>query len=420
MLVAEFISFSIAFWLGLYLVRRYWQNPAEKALIWAAGGLISYSIALALSSIGRYAPPPLGDLLQMQVVLLIAPLIFWAGALWHLRDLIRSVRERFKNGENSANVIGLVLVATLFFSLGFGLILAPFELIPPQWLFIAIAGDLLILGVAVGLLDAFDQGEALRPDFVRSVLEAEVIGSIFSLQVGLVMILVTGVTLPLVILLYGVETTALLLTVFGRQWQDGFDQLAFPESPGLVNERKQLREITEAIPKSIPPEPNAVWPQLNGIQPLSDDNIIKQTRVALSHLGNMPKLATNPLVHSPIIEKRLEEKGSEPNTLVKATELKQLLIESIEQLKPEATDNFQSTKAWRHYNALYFPYVRGLRPYGRRANISHLSDLERDALEWFDREVPHRTLYNWQSAAAKIIANDLIEQNEKAIVELVK
>ena len=94
----------------------------------------------------------------------------------------------------------------------------------------------------------------------------------------------------------------------------------------------------------------------------------------------------------------------------RAGELKQLLIESINQLKPEEVDAFQSGKAWRHYNALYFPYVRGLRPYGRRNGLNGLSQAELDALDWFDREVPHRTLYNWQTAAAKIIADDLAEK----------
>ena len=403
MLVIEIVSFAIALWLGLYLVHRYWLNPSQKALIWTAGGLISYSIALMLTAISRYAPPPLSDLLQQQVALLLAPLFFWVGALWHLKDSIQTIRQTSKTGGNSATAIGLVILATLFFALGFGLILAPFALVPAGWLFIAICGDLVMLGVAVGLLDAFELGETLRSDFIRSALEAGVIAIIFGGQAGLAMIWVTGTSLPLVALLFGLVATALVLTVFGRFWQDGFDQLAFRQSPEVSQERKQLREISDGLSKAS---------NLNEAWMLSADNTSKQTRIALSHLGNLPKLATNPLIHAPIIEKRLAEKGADTHTLMRATELKQLLVESIEQLKPEDSDVFKATKAWRHYNALYFPYVRGLRPYGRRSEMNGLSEVESAALEWFDREVPHRTLYNWQTAAAKIIASDLIEQNE--------
>ncbi|MEM8860569.1 MAG: hypothetical protein AAGD96_19775, partial [Chloroflexota bacterium] len=316
------------------------------------------------------------------------------------------------NGQNSASAAGLALVATLFFALGFGLILAPFALIPVNWLFIAICGDLILLGIAVGWLDAFEQGETLQPDFVRSALESEATATLFALQVAAVMVWVTGITFPMVLLLFGVVATAILLTVFARQVQNGFDRLAFQGSPSLHVERAQLREITDVIPKIASPQPNSVWSQLNRVQPLSADNIIKQTRTALSHLGNLPKLATNPLIHSPIIDQRLAEKGLETHTLSRAGELKQLLTESINQLKPEDINEFKSGKAWRHYNSLYFPYVKGLRPYGRRNGTAGLSQTELDALDWFDREVPHRTLYNWQTAAAKIIANDLLEKME--------
>ena len=413
MLIVELISFAVALWLGVYLIRRYWLNSEQNALIWAAGGLITYAMALALTALGPYAPTPLGTVLQQQIAFLIAPLFFWVGALWHMRDPIQNLRQNGLKGassRNSASAAGLALVATLFFALGFGLILAPFELIPAGWLFVAICGDLILLGIAVGWLDAFEQGETLRPDFVRSALESEAIATLFALQVAAVMVWVTGITFPMVLLLFGVVATAILLTVFARQVQNVFDRLAFQGSPSLQLERSQLREITEVIPKIASPQPNGVWSKLNGVQPLSADNIIKQTRTALSHLGNLPKLATNPLIHSPIVNKRLAEKGSETHILSRAGELKLLLIESINQLKPEETDEFKSGKAWRHYNSLYFPYVKGLRPYGRRNGLDGLSQAELDALDWFDREVPTRTLYNWQTAAAKIIADDLIEK----------
>jgi hypothetical protein len=72
--------------------------------------------------------------------------------------------------------------------------------------------------------------------------------------------------------------------------------------------------------------------------------------------------------------------------------------------------NFDTTDEWRFYNALFFPYVRGLRPY-RRNQEKNLADFEKEAIEWFQAFVPERTLHNWQNAAAGLIANDLWESN---------
>jgi len=91
--------------------------------------------------------------------------------------------------------------------------------------------------------------------------------------------------------------------------------------------------------------------------------------------------------------------------------LKQLLADSIGRLKPAGERPFGTTDAWRHYNALYFPYVKGIRPYRRRIDTGHLEAPSRDALEWFRTEVPLRTLYNWQTAAASLVARDLRERS---------
>ena len=79
-------------------------------------------------------------------------------------------------------------------------------------------------------------------------------------------------------------------------------------------------------------------------------------------------------------------------------------------LKPASPKGFDSSDEWRHYNALYFPYVAGLRPYSRRQERG-LALEEQEALNWLQAYVPERTLYNWQNAGAKLVANDLWELN---------
>jgi transposase len=54
--------------------------------------------------------------------------------------------------------------------------------------------------------------------------------------------------------------------------------------------------------------------------------------------------------------------------------------------------------------------VAGLKPYSRRADHDTLDDSAQAALDWFRTSVPERTLYNWQTAAARLVAQHLRER----------
>lgn len=108
-----------------------------------------------------------------------------------------------------------------------------------------------------------------------------------------------------------------------------------------------------------------------------------------------------------MIEKRLKEHDAADNTLERANELKGLLTESITRLKPVGGGkDFDSSDEWRYYNALFFPYVAGLRPYSR-GQERDLAPEEQEALNWMQAYLPERTPYNWQNTGAKLVANDL-------------
>ena len=63
---------------------------------------------------------------------------------------------------------GFVVVATLFFALGNAILVIPLGLVP-SWLALASTGfDVALLGIAVAIGDAFDEGQALRADMLRS------------------------------------------------------------------------------------------------------------------------------------------------------------------------------------------------------------------------------------------------------------
>ena len=109
------------------------------------------------------------------------------------------------------------------------------------------------------------------------------------------------------------------------------------------------------------------------------------------------------------VAKRLDRRRAPDEPLERAAELKALLAECIARLKPRSPGggDFGTSDEWRHYNALYFPYVAGLKPYSSRATHDGLDPASRAALDWFQTTIPERTLHNWQNAAAKLIAQDL-------------
>ncbi|MCA9919034.1 MAG: hypothetical protein KC445_13825, partial [Anaerolineales bacterium] len=146
---------------------------------------------------------------------------------------------------------------------------------------------------------------------------------------------------------------------------------------------------------------------------IDGDTFTRYTRQALSQMGNLPHLARSPLTRLPLIAHRLQQNGQPTDTLTRAGELRLVLTESIERLKPPGEADFGTTDEWRHYNALHYPYVRGLKPYSRRLLLGEAETAVLPILDWFRTQVPQRTLYNWQNAAAALVARDLRERSRR-------
>ena len=168
-------------------------------------------------------------------------------------------------------------------------------------------------------------------------------------------------------------------------------------APGLRADRATLRRTEAALP-------------LRSVNPLSDvddESFARLTRRALGHYGDLSKLVASPLTALPSIDERLAARGAPNQPLERANELKALLADRIAALKPRDGGDFGTTEQWRHYNALYFPYVVGVRAYAQNATAAGLDPVARQAWQWFVTEVPQRSLHNWQNAAARLIAADL-------------
>lgn len=435
------VVFSLSLWLGLYLLAR---DPRKPVLVLAAVGLSSFAAVVALDAVRIVSGLEL--LGRIEIYLVAVPGIAWFAVLLELsrpRDTWRSragelaavvavavvafvgavmagsVEGPLRLGHwvmfaavslsslgamlravfgpcQPRPVVGYLIVATLFFALGNAILVIPLGL-APSWIALASTGfDVALLGVAVAMWDAFDEGQALRADMLRSFVATGVVVVLFGGQ-ALIGMALTSERTALTVLLFTSVAIAISINVLADPLAGLLDRLAFSRSPDLRADRAALRRTEAALPlRSASP--------LDGVD---DDTFARLTRRALGHYGDLSKLVASPLTALPIIDQRLMARGAPDQPLERANELKALLADRIARLKPRDGGDFGTTEQWRHYNSLYFPYVVGVRAYAQNATPAGLDPVARRAWQWFVTEVPQRSLHNWQNAAARLIAADL-------------
>jgi hypothetical protein len=435
------LVFSLGWWLGLYLLAR---DPRKPVLVLAAAGLTSFAVVVALDAVRLVAG---SDILgRIEIYLVAVPGIAWFAVLlelsrpsdtWRGRAtevmlvtgvavvafvgaaMAGSVEGPLRPGHwvmfavislsslgamlravfgpwQPRPVVGYLVVATLFFALGNAILVIPLGLMP-SWVALASTGfDVALLGVAVAMWDAFDEGQALRADMLRSFAATAVVAVLFGGQV-LIGLAVTGHDTALTVLLFTSLVIAIGINVLADPLAGLLDRLAFSQSPDLRADRAALRRTEAALPLRSP----------SPLAGIDDDTFARLTRRALGHYGDLSKLVASPLTALPIIDERLAARAAPDQPLERANELKALLADRIARLKPRDAGDFGTTEQWRHYNSLYFPYVIGVRAYAQNATPAGLDPVSRRAWQWLVTEVPQRSLHNWQNAAARLIAADL-------------
>lgn len=439
------VVFALSWWLGLYLFAR---DPRKPVLALAALGLVSFAGVVALDAVRIVSGSQV--LSAVEIYLVAVPGVAWFAVLlelsrprdgWRSRTgevaLVCGVATVLVVGASLAGdvngplrlghwvmvatisvstlgamvaavvrrtqpgpVAGFVIVATLFFALANAILIIPLGLLP-SWLALASTGfDVLVLGVAVALWDAFDEGHALRADMMRSFAATAVVATLFGGQ-AMIGLAVVGQANPgrtaLTLLLFTSLAVAIAINAFADPLAGLLDRLAFRKSPALRADRAALRSTEAALPlRSASP-----------LDDMDDPTFARLTRRALGHYGDLSKLMASPLTALPAIGERLAARGAPDQPLERANELKALLAERIARLKPRENGDFGTSEEWRYYNALYFPYVVGVRAYAQNATASGLDPVARQAWQWFVTEVPQRSLHNWQTAAARLIAADL-------------
>ncbi|PXX08784.1 hypothetical protein [Mycolicibacterium moriokaense] len=441
------VVFALSWWLGLYLLAR---DPRKPVLVLAAIGLTSFASVVALDAV-RIVSAASGSSLSLalssiEVYLVTVPGIAWFAALlemsrpsetWRSRAgeialvvgvaavalfgaamagnvdgplrmghwvmfaaislsslgaMLKAVLHRAQPGR----VAGFLVLGTLFFALANAILIIPLGLVP-SWLALASTGfDVAVLGVAVAMWDAFDEGQALRADMLRSFAATAVVALLFGGQL-LIGLALAGQETALTVLLFTSLAVAIAINVLADPLAGLLDRLAFSRSPDLQADRAALRRTEAALPLR----------SANPLDGVDEDTFARLTRRALGHYGDLSKLVANPLTALPIIDERLVVRGAPDAPLERANELKALLADRIARLKPRDGGDFGTTEQWRHYNSLYFPYVVGVRAYAQNATAAGLDPVARQAWQWFVTEVPQRSLHNWQNAAARLIAADL-------------
>ncbi|MGB3682089.1 MAG: hypothetical protein WA990_06335 [Rubrobacteraceae bacterium] len=459
--ISSIFVYGAALWLGFYLIGR---DPRSPRLVLTGLGLIAYALAVASDLLGNTV---LSSLESVTWPLLFLPALFWTGTLVYLlpeevafrgrlvrtwgivaptillamfllasfsgRSFIGTAGEsagvsgiqaafsvaailpmlglgylvwRYLKKYRTGAVAGVLVVFTLFLALSTVLILFPLGWLPQTWALLAASIDVIALGLAIAYYDAFDQGEALMPDMVRSFDAALVAGVVFGGQVALAILLSPGPNAPLLPLLLAVLATSIAAATLSDRISAALDRIAFGRLPFVRRNRAELRETARSLQRRDP----ALDPS-----DLEEAEFVRLTRRALGNFGDLPRLSASPLINLKLVKERLAVRGATDDPLERAAELKSILSESISRLKPRTGADFGTSDEWRYYTALYFPYVVGLKPYSNRDRTGRKDPVAREALDWFRSSVPERTLYNWQNTAAKLVAQDLLSQSESTI-----
>ncbi|BBY34619.1 hypothetical protein BST33_14810 [Mycolicibacter minnesotensis] len=445
MIVLSALVFTLSWWLGMYLLAR---DPRKPVLALAAVGLCGFAAVVAADAVRTVWHPAL--LGRVEIYLAVLPGVAWfavllelsrpcdrwtgrardvgfisvvsiaalIGATWagsvdgppraghwllfgvvSVSTLAAMVKALIRPAQ-PGSVLGVAAVATLFFALANAILIIPLGVVPSGIALASTGVDVLLLGLAVALWDAFDEGQALRQDMLRSFLAAVAMAALLGGQV-LIGLWLTRTEIvaqtALTVLLFTTIAVGIEVQVFVDRLAGLWDRLAFWRSPGLRADRAALRDTEAALPlRSTGP-----------LDELDEETFARLTRRALGHYGDLSKLVASPLTALPAIDERLAARGAPDAPLERANELKALLADRIAALKPRDGGEFGTTEQWRHYNALYFPYVVGVRAYAQNATAAGLDPTARQAWQWLVTEVPQRSLHNWQNAGARVIAADL-------------
>jgi len=316
-LITNLFFFGITLWLGAYLLAR---NSQKMTVRLTGLGLVFYAIALALEIIAGQQPNSL----------LLTPALLWIGATLYLmpeetswrQSLIRvwilSVIPIFILTVLNAwfsllalfallacivlitllkplaifkNAFVVIIVVVMFFSLSTGLLVLPLNWLPRAWMIPALGLDLFLLGVAITVWDAFDEGESIRSHILRSSVSSLYYAGAIAAFVILAIVIDGQMTLGKLIALVCVIAFGILTQTFSGTIQSLLDHVTMSREVVLNDEREILRNTVDALPRHSTLNPAEI----------DGEEFTRLTRRAISNLGDLPKLSASPLTNLPTV-----------------------------------------------------------------------------------------------------------------------
>jgi hypothetical protein len=415
-------AFALTWWLACYLVGR---DPARAAGRRAAGALIAYAAGVVAWTVA-----PAGTTAE---VLLAAPALFWAGSAVALLPSFVPERRQIERGwlfvsaafvlitvllppsgrlvvlaplvgglsllwrfrdqvEPRLIPLALSLVAVLY-GAALVLLVGPADLGGP-WLAIAAIGvDVLILGYLVAVAEAVDAGERLRPDLGRSLVAA--VGGLLLAGGPAILTMFVAPSRMIAVLQFVVVGVVMTVIGLGGPVHRLLDRVAFWSDERLRGDRHGLFLLGEALPRRR---------ERSRMLATTEADFLRFVLQALDSYGDPGRLMRSPLIDLPAVDRRLLKIPVE-QPLARAQELRHVLGEAVAGLRPNGSPG--TDEEWRHYNAVYYYFLLGLRPYSRRLRTDGLDREARRTIEWIRQYVPRHLLRRWQSEGAAQVARDL-------------
>ena len=430
-------AFPMALWLHMSsLIVRPMARPLFSRPV-----IVSYGVALFVSLSGifsdfyidySHAHITFTDPPGQESYLMGPGILYWTftlfllaaglGALFNIGRSMRGVRSADARSRALLGQLRLLFVGGLLFTVS-GVYLALRQQTesygwPEEIGDLILVVGLALLGYSIANYDTLVEGKNIRRDFAYGLTGIIVINVVYVLLLNL-----TGqVNYLMLYAVVGLATTSHTLFDFGREQ---LDRLFFSraEQQARSDARAYATALASTPVTATSPEP-ALALEIEGIDPEDEKAFNNVVRRAITSLKNPTQLVKSQLLTLNLIEQRVQQAKLDDNRLNRATVLRELLLDSIEQLRPTGLSESSSIPgtgdAWRFYNVLYFPYVREISRKNalveaRRLEVERKriggrepSDLEQ-VLNWLT-DVDEDTFYKWQRRASDTIASLLREE----------
>lgn len=369
------------------------------------------------------------------------------AALMYLLQARRSVAHRTDvDARRVAQQLRLLLGGALLFLVGALAIAFPtsfdvktFVIMLPAYT--CLLGGLTVVGYGIAQFSMLLEGQDIKRDFFYNLTGVGLLNVVY-----LLLLWFTGtLSVYAVLAVVGLVTLSHSLFDWGRStWDRLFftrdEQAAraeardyanvlsidpvvppFEPAPPATSPEPQPETQPETEPQSEPEtQPTPAPAALDVADTKAFQGLVRR---AITGIKSPPQLAQSPLLALGLVEQRVAQSEQPDHRLNRMAALRELLIEQIVALQPSDQEGSVVSDAWRFYNVLYYPYVRGT---NRKSALAEARRLERErqrngqtspseveqVLAWL-ADIEEDTFYKWQRRASDTIATQLWEQNEQ-------